>query len=90
MKLCIKCKYILASDKVADPECSRCGYDRPTSPITGLPVPLDRLPFCAVQLLSTSPCGLTGEKWEAAEDVMTEEEELLKGSPVFPQGEAHE
>ena len=80
MKLCIKCKYILASDKVVDPECSRCGYDRPTSLVTGLLTPNDKLPYCAVQRLNPEPCKIAGDLWEAAAHVMTpeEEEQMLK------------
>jgi hypothetical protein len=35
-------------------------------------------------------CSPLANFWEAADHVMTEEEELLEGNTVLPQGEAHE
>jgi hypothetical protein len=91
MKLCINCKHRLDSEALPkDLEFSRCGFERPISLVTGRLRSAVELPYCSIDRARTGRCQIDAINWEAAEDVMTEEEELLKGSPVFPQGEAHE
>jgi hypothetical protein len=83
MKLCINCKHRLDSEALpADPEFSRCGFDRPISPVTGRLRPIRELPYCSISRIRTGACTSDGINWEAADHVMTEEEELLKGNPL--------
>jgi hypothetical protein len=79
-KLCVNCKHVVFPKEHDNKEVSRCGYNHPTSLVTGLLTPNDKLPYCAVQRLNHEPCKIAGELWEAAFDVMTpeEEEEMLK------------
>jgi len=83
MKLCINCKHAVFPTDHNNREVSKCGANRPISLVTGLEVPDDKLPYCAVQRLNHEPCKTSGELWEAAAHVMTpeEEEELMKGMP---------
>ena len=60
MKLCIDCKHFAMEKHSINPEVGRCTVIRATSLITGLIVPLDTLPFCAIQRCSTKPCGPDG------------------------------
>ena len=81
MKLCINCKHCLPSEALPqDPEYSRCGFERPISPVTGRLRPIPDLPYCSTQRSRTGACQLDGVNWEAADHVMTpeEEEEMLK------------
>lgn len=81
MKLCIHCKHRLASEAIPeDPQFSRCGFQRPVSPVTGLHLPLTSLTYCSTERLNTGRCKLSADNWEAADHVMTpeEEEELLR------------
>lgn len=81
MKLCITCNHRLDSEAMPDdPEYSRCGFERPISPVTGLIMPIGTLPYCSVNRASLGGCKPTAENWEAADHVMTpeEEEEMLK------------
>ena len=83
MKLCINCKYRLDSEVLPnDQEYSRCGFERPISLVTGRLRSIPELPYCSTERLPSSRCKPAGEKWVAADDVMTaEEEELMKGMP---------
>jgi len=83
MKLCINCKHAVLPKLHDNNETARCGYKRPISLVTGLEVPDDKLPYCAVQRLNHEPCKIAGDLWEAAAHVMTpeEEEELMQGMP---------
>lgn len=84
MKLCINCKHILASEALPDdPEFSRCGFERPISPVTGRFRQLRELPYCSVARARTGTCTPDGINWSRADHVMTpeEEEELMKGMP---------
>ena len=90
-KFCITCKYCLPSEaRPLDSEYSRCGFERPISLVTGNLKPILDLPFCSGERVLHGRCSYTANNWEAADHVMTEEEELLKGNTVFTQGEAHE
>ena len=82
-KLCINCIHILNSEVLPDDqEYARCGFDRPISLVTGLLRTIPELPYCSTERLPSSRCKPAGEKWAAADDVMTaEEEELMKGMP---------
>jgi hypothetical protein len=50
-----------------NPEVGRCTVIRATSLVTGLIVPLDTLPFCAIQRCSTKPCGPDANLFEEKE-----------------------
>jgi len=80
MKLCKNCKHILPGLIGKIDENSRCGYDRPTSLVTGLLHPVEALPFAELERRTTGRCGPLATYWEAADHVMTpeEEEEMLK------------
>jgi hypothetical protein len=57
MKLCVNCKHFSMEKHSINPEHGRCTVIRATSLVTGLIVPLDTLPFCAIQRCSNKPCG---------------------------------
>lgn len=81
MKLCINCKHCLPSEALPqDPEYSRCGFERPISPVTGRLRPIPDLPYCSTSRSRSGHCQLDGVNFEAADHVMTpeEEEEMLK------------
>jgi len=82
MKLCINCKYCLPSEVTKDAEFSRCGFERPTSYVTGLLRPVLDLPFCSGERTLHSRCSPAANNWERADHVMTEEEEqeLMEGN----------
>jgi hypothetical protein len=82
MKLCIQCKHILPGIAGKINENSRCGFDRPTSLVTGLLADIEVLPFAELERRTTGRCSLLATNWEADDQVMTEEEELLKGNPL--------
>lgn len=90
MKLCIQCKYILPSLRDELDDNSKCGFDHPISLVTGLKTNGDTLPYAELDRRTTGRCTPLATNWEAADHVMTEEEELLKGNTVSPEGEAHE
>jgi len=81
MKLCIQCKHILPGIAGKTDENSRCGFERPTSLVTGLLAAIEVLPFAELDRRTTGRCGLLAINWEAADHVMTEEEEkeLMEG-----------
>ena len=83
MKLCKSCKHILPGLAGNIDENSRCGFDRPTSLVTGLLYPTEALPFAELERRTTGRCSPLATFWEAADHVMTpeEEEELMKGMP---------
>jgi len=80
MKLCIQCKYLLPSLRGALDDNSKCGFDHPISLITGLKTNGDTLPYAELDRRTTGRCTPLATHWEAADHVMTEEEELLKGN----------
>jgi len=81
MKLCIQCKHRLDSEVLPkDQEYSRCGFERPISLVTGLLRSIPELPYCSSDRTRSGRCGLDASNFEAADHVMTEEEELLKGN----------
>lgn len=81
MKLCINCKHRLDSEVLPkDQEYSRCGFERPISLVTGLLRSIPELPYCSSDRTRSGRCGLDASNFEAADHVMTEEEELLKGN----------
>ena len=83
MKLCINCKYRLDSEVLPnDQEYSRCGFERPISYVTGRLKAVADLPFCSGERTLHSRCSPSAENWEAADHVMTPEEELLEGNPL--------
>lgn len=83
MKLCITCKHRLDSEALPkDLEFSRCGFERPISLVTGHLRPIPDLPYCSADRNRLGRCSIDAINWEAADHVMTEEEELLKGSPL--------
>jgi hypothetical protein len=82
MKLCIQCKYILPGIAGKTDENSRCGFERPTSLVTGLLAAIEVLPFAELDRRTTGRCTPLANNWEAADHVMTPEEELLKGNPL--------
>jgi len=90
MKLCIQCKYLLPSLLGDLDDNSRCGYEHPVSLVTGLQTNRETLPYAELDRLISGRCTPLATNWEAADHVMTEEEELLKGNTVSPEGEAHE
>ena len=81
MKLCKQCKHILPGLAGNIDENSRCGFDRPTSLVTGLLYPTEALPFAELERRTTGRCTPLATNWQAAEHVMTleEEKELLAG-----------
>jgi len=84
MKLCIHCKHCLPSEVLPkDPEYSRCGFERPISLVTGRLRSIPELPYCSSDRSRSGRCQLDAVNWEAADHVMTpeEEEELMKGMP---------
>ena len=90
MKLCIQCKYLLPYLRGALDDNSKCGYEHPISLITGLLTNGDTLPYAELDRRTTGRCTPLANNWEAADHVMTEEEELLKGNPNLPKGAEHE
>jgi hypothetical protein len=81
MKLCIHCKHCLPSEVLPkDPEYSRCGFERPMSLVTGRLRSIPELPYCSSDRSRSGRCQLDAVNWEAADHVMTpeEEEEMLK------------
>ena len=84
MKLCINCKHRLDSEAIPlDAEYSRCGFERPISPVTGRLRSIPELPYCSLERSRSGRCMLDGQNWEAMPDVLTpeEEEELMRGMP---------
>lgn len=83
MKLCKNCKHILPGASGLINENSRCSYDRSISLVTGLLREVDFLPFAELERRTTGRCSPLATYWEAADHVMTpeEEEELMKGMP---------
>ena len=82
-KLCVNCKHRLDSEAIPlDPEYSRCGFERPISYVTGRLKAVADLPFCSGERTLHSRCSPSAENWEAADHVMTPEEELLEGNPL--------
>jgi hypothetical protein len=80
-KLCVNCKHCLSSEAIPlDPEYSRCGFERPVSLVTGRLRTVPELPFCSADRTRAGRCGQNGTNWEAADHVMTpeEEEQMLK------------
>jgi len=79
-KLCIHCKHILPDSLGKINQTARCGYDRPISLVTGLLREPDTLPFAELERRPTGACSLSAVRWEAADHVMTpeEEEQMLK------------
>ena len=67
MKFCIDCKHFAMEKHSINPEVGRCTVIRATSLVTGLIVPLDTLPFCAIQRCSTKPCGPDANLFEDKE-----------------------
>ena len=83
MKLCINCKYRLDSEVLPnDQEYSRCGFERPISLVTGRLRSAVELPYCSIDRGRTGRCQIDATNWEAADHVMTEEEEkeLMEGN----------
>ena len=60
MKLCINCVHFAMEKHTISQELGRCTVNRTTSLVTGLIVPLDILPFCAIQRSTGKPCGHDG------------------------------
>ena len=60
MKLCVNCKHFAMEKHSINKELGRCTVIRATSLVTGLIVPLDILPFCAIQRSTGKPCGPDG------------------------------
>jgi hypothetical protein len=82
-KFCVNCKYCLPSEaRPLDPEYSRCGFEHPLSYVTGNLKPVGDLPFCSGERALNGRCSPLANYWEAADHVMTEEEELLKGNTL--------
>ena len=86
MKLCKTCKHVLPGIAGKIDENSRCGFERPISPVTGLLRAVDTLPFADLERRSNGRCTPLATNWEAGEGVMTPEEEaelkeLMKGMP---------
>jgi len=78
MKLCIHCKHCLPSEVLPkDPEYSRCGFERPISLVTGRLRSIPELPYCSSDRSRSGRCKLDAVNWEAADHVMTPEEEEL-------------
>jgi hypothetical protein len=77
MKLCKNCKHVLPGLTGKIDENSRCGYDRSVSLVTGLLREIDTLPFAELERRTTGRCSPLATYWEAADHVMTSEEEEL-------------
>jgi hypothetical protein len=78
MKLCIHCKHCLPSEVLPkDLEYSRCGFERPISLVTGRLRSIPELPYCSSDRSRSGRCQLDAVNWEAADHVMTPEEEEL-------------
>ena len=90
MKLCITCKYLLPSLREALDDNSRCGFEHPISLVTGLKTNRETLTYAELDRRTTGRCTPLANNWEAADHVMTEEEELLKGNTNLPKGAEHE
>ena len=67
MNLCKDCKFFLLADKIEDLELGHCGYQRPISPVTGEPLRLSDLPYCAAQRRANGMCGVMGDNFRRAE-----------------------
>ena len=70
MKLCINCKHYLADP--AFPEktrFSRCGFDRPKSPVDGQPREFDLLIYCNIARKYGDVCSIEGNNFEEANNV---------------------
>ena len=80
MKLCIQCKHILPSLRDELDDNARCGFEHPISLVTGLKTNRETLPYAELDRRTTGRCTPLATNWEAADHVMTEEEELLKGN----------
>jgi hypothetical protein len=66
MKLCIDCKYCIASDiSTENPEYSKCTYERPISLVTGLFKPIKDLPYCSSERVLN--CGPEAKRFEERE-----------------------
>jgi len=76
-KLCVNCKHVVFPIDHNNRELSRCGANRLLSLVTGLLAPVDSLPWCNVNRLPSQPCKIAGDLWQAADHVMTPEEEEL-------------
>jgi hypothetical protein len=77
MKLCIHCKYVIPSLSGKIDDNARCGQDRTISLVTGSSRGRDTLPFAELERRNTGRCKPEAENWEAADHVMTPEEEEL-------------
>ena len=82
MKLCIQCKYILPSLRDELDDNARCGFEHPISLVTGLKTNRETLTYAELDRRTTGRCTPLATNWEAADSVMTPEEELLKGNPL--------
>ena len=84
MKLCINCKHIFPSALGEYSDVARCSFERPISLVTGKYKADTTLPFAELERHHTGRCTPVGVNWEAADHVMTpeEEEELMKGNIV--------
>ena len=66
MKLCINCKHCIASDiSTENPEYSKCTYERPISPVTGLLKAIKDLPYCSQERVLS--CGPEAKRFEEKE-----------------------
>ena len=90
MKLCLQCKYILPSLRDELDDNARCGFEHPISLVTGLKTNRETLTYAELDRRTTGRCTPLANNWEAADHVMTEEEELLKGNVNLPKGAEHE
>ena len=81
MKLCIQCKYILPSLRDELDDNARCGFEHPISLVTGLKTNRETLTYAELDRRTTGRCTPLANNWEAADHVMTEEEEkeLMEG-----------
>jgi hypothetical protein len=82
VKLCINCKHWLLSEaSPKDLMMSRCGYERPITPVTGQLLPILDLPFASHERKATGRCTPLGEHYEESTPTLTVEEtqELLQG-----------
>ena len=77
MKLCKNCKYVIPSLSGKIDDNARCGQDRTISLVTGSSRGRDTLPFAELERRNTGRCKPEAENWEAADHVMTPEEEEL-------------
>ena len=80
MKLCKNCKYVIPSSSGKIDDNARCGQDLTISLVTGSFRERDTRPFAELERRNTGRCKPEAENWEAADHVMTpeEEEEMLK------------